>query len=297
MIIFALIFLSLLLLFPEIAITGSRYGLSLWLTQLFPTLFPFFVAIRLLDIGLPNVTEKKGFLLIGLLCGYPAGASLVMNQYEKRKLSKTQAYFYLGFVNNPSPAFVILFCGSSLLALSPQQSYFLFFLLILSSYLGSLFFYLMYKLLKKEKTQLYFPKEQEKTLIKKQASSLFASLDRIILDSFEILFKIGGYVILFSLLSQFLALATSSVSAIPAFCSGLLEITSGLSILCESTLPSVTKKILTMIILAFGGLSATAQTNSIIARSELSILPYILCKLCNGIVAGILSGLLFFYLI
>ena len=44
-----------------------------------------------------------------------------------------------------------------------------------------------------------------------------------------------------------------------------------------------------VMLLAFGGLSAAAQTGSVLTKSELSILPYILNKGINSLVAGLLS--------
>ena len=138
MIVISILFLCLLLFFPETALAGSKYGAALWITQLLPTLLPFFIAIRLFDSCLPRVTQSRIFLLTGILCGYPAGATLVANQYDKGLLSRKQAYFYLGFVNNPSPMFVLVFCGATILGTDSRQSALLFLFLILSSLAGSL---------------------------------------------------------------------------------------------------------------------------------------------------------------
>lgn len=306
MILCCILFLILLLFFPEVAVTGSRYGTTLWLTQLLPTLLPFFIAIRLFDMCLPNVAEKRCFLLTGILCGYPAGASLVMTQYTKGLLSRRQAYFYLGFVNNPSPMFVLVFCGTSILGLSAADAFFLFGILIFSSFSGSLFFLWMQKIReavkaknrKQENTVRAVPSKMSPltasmSLSGQKAETLSERLDTIILDSFTVLLKIGGYVIIFCIFGQFMKqiLPENSVSTIVF--SGLLEITSGVSYLQTAVLPVLAKKVLMMIILTFGGLSAAAQTSSVISKSELSILPYIINKGINSIIAALFSLFLF----
>lgn len=290
MIICSLIFLALLLFCPETAMAGSKYGATLWLTQLLPTLLPFFIAIRLLNTCLPQATSKRPFLLIGLLCGYPAGAALVTEQYDRGLLKTSQAYFYLGFVNNPSPMFILVFCGNSILGLSSAGSFLLFAILIVSSLAGSLLFLLLNRNHSSKQDSFAV-----RTVCPDQSNtaSLSAKLDDIILDSFIIMAKIGGYVIIFSILGQFInqILPANSLSSI--LCAGSLEITSGVSYLKAASLSLYTKKVLIMVILSFGGLSAAAQTGSILTKSELSLFPYIMNKGLNSLIAGLFSLLLF----
>ncbi|MCH5252879.1 MAG: hypothetical protein J1F22_07880 [Lachnospiraceae bacterium] len=273
---------------------GSKYGASLWLSQLLPTLLPFFIAIRLFDTCLPRIASRRVFLLTGLLCGYPAGAALVMNQYEKGLLSVRQTYFFLGFVNNPSPMFVLVFCGSQILKLKQEEAFLLFLILTLSSLMGSFLFSLLFRGRQTmAKPAFSAPLSPVPADSKPEVSTLSVQLDNIILDSFLVLIKIGGYVISFSILGQFIQklLPSGSVSAI--LLSGSLEITSGISFLQTAPLSDMIKKVLTMIILTFGGISAAAQTGSILSKSELSLFPYLLCKGLNSLFAGLLSLFLF----
>lgn len=290
MIILSILFLCLLLFCPGIALAGSKYGATLWLTQLLPTLLPFFIAIRLFDSCLPQVSSRRIFLLTGILCGYPAGATLVMNQYDKGLISRRQAYFYLGFVNNPSPMFVLVFCGTTILGAGSREALILFSVLILVSLSGSLLFSVSTHTLPRPLRQyLSFRKPCPATVDIAKGSdfqeSFSSRLDHIILDSFILLVKIGGYVIIFSILGQFMSQFPGTSSASRILCSGVLEITSGVSYLQTAPLSLHAKKALMLAILSFGGLSAAAQTNSILARSELSISPYLIIKAGNGILA------------
>lgn len=290
MIVISLLFLCLLLFCPGIALAGSKYGATLWLTQLLPTLLPFFIAIRLFDSCLPRISRHRIFLLTGILCGYPAGATLVANQYDKGLLSRKDAYFYLGFVNNPSPMFVLVFCGTTILGIRSQEAMLLFGALILGSLSGSLIFSVITRFLPRHPRQYFsfrkqFPHTDDITDDPGSAESLSSRLDHIILDSFLLLVRIGGYVIIFSIFGQFMSQLPGISSASRILCSGILEITSGVSYLQTAALSLHAKKTLMLAVLSFGGLSAAAQTNSILARSELSIFPYLIIKAGNGILA------------
>ncbi len=305
MLFFSLIFLILLLGCPETAMAGSRYGVTLWLTQLIPTLLPFFISIGLLRACLPRVSSRRGFLLLGLLCGYPAGAALVSGQYSQGLLTERQAFFYLGFVNNPSPMFTLVFCGRSALGLSPAEGFLLFGVTVLSAFLGSLLFSRIYfrhsrrKRKKLSHAAVCSPARREKKHAVASVDAVASiqgftlHLDAIIADSFAILLKIGGYVTIFSIIGQFVHALLPPESAAAVLCAGVLEITCGVSYLPRAALSLAAKKILAAGLLAFGGLSAAAQTGSVILQSELSLVPYILNKALNSLLADTLSFLLF----
>ncbi|MFR1255295.1 MAG: hypothetical protein ACLSCU_03530 [Eubacterium sp.] len=53
------------------------------------------------------------------------------------------------------------------------------------------------------------------------------------------------------------------------------------------------KKVLSLLLAGFGGLSALAQTYSILKETELSIIPYFVIKLLNGITAAFFGYILF----
>lgn len=298
MIFCSLLFLGLLLFCPEAAIQGSKYGSALWLNELIPTLLPFFIGLHLFQLCLPKAASHKAFLLLGLLCGYPSGASLVADQYNQGLLTTTQAYFYLGFVNNPSPMFILSFCCFTLLHMTLPAALFFFCLVIFSGFTGSFLFYVFLKMKtgrnrSPEENILSYscPTFSENT--GKQKLSLARQLDNIILESFILIAKIGGYVILFSILGQFIRIFLSPSSISGILCLGSIEITSGISYLQISALPLATKEVLTASLLAFGGLSAAAQTSSVLSQSGLSVFPYIINKLINAGIAGLLCYLLF----
>lgn len=113
-----------LLCFPAEMLAASAKGVQLWLTKVFPSLFPFLVACGiLLRIGaaqrmgaalrplmqplfhLPGIAAFPFFF--GLLSGYPMGAKLTAQLYEQRQLSLADAQQLLAFSNCPGPLFLI----------------------------------------------------------------------------------------------------------------------------------------------------------------------------------------------
>ena len=49
--------------------------------------------------------------LLGMLCGYPMGAKLASDLYEAGKISRSEAHYLTTFCNHASPAFVITYLG------------------------------------------------------------------------------------------------------------------------------------------------------------------------------------------
>ena len=310
LIIISCLLLFLLLFFPEISLAGSQYGVTLWLMKLLPTLLPFFIAIKLFQTCLPNLSGKRIFLLTGLLCGYPTGAALVADQYQRGLLKRTHAYFFLGFVNNPSPMFILIFCCRGILKLDMPQAVLSFILILLASLTGSLLFAFVLSLLteynseNKSRGRQHSPKTPGYPYSKncpgskiENRSSLSEQLDRIIMDSFILMLKIGGYVILFSILGQWIhyILPDSNVLCriLRVLIASFLEITSGVSYMQNIALSVIIKKVLTVTILTFGGLSATAQTSSILAKSGLYTSLYIINKGINSCIAFVLALIIF----
>lgn len=280
-------YLSLFILFflflsPQTAVEGSCYGITLWSTQLLPSLLPCFILTKLIRQACPSLADKPCYLLMGTLCGYPVGASLVASQYTQGILSQKKVYFYLGFTNMASPSFIILFCGTVSLNLSGMDSLFLFLLLTIASFLGSLIFYLLFPL--KDKAPAA-------PCSKKAITS--QSLNDIILDSFNTLFLIAGYVCLCCILCYALLQSLPVNPAVKSVLSGFIELTCGIASLPDAGISMELKKVLSLLLAGFGGLSALAQTYSILKETELSIIPYFVIKLLNGITAAFFGYILF----
>ena len=315
--------LVLMLLFPQTAASGAMNGLTLWSQTLLPVLLPFLILSGLL-ITL-KMTRPLNLLLspllcrifpvsraacyplvLGLLCGMPLGAKTTADLYRSGEISESDARFLLGFSNQASLMFIISYVTAKELAAPAHTAVFLA-VIYLTGWIVS---GCMYKI------PFFYRSSQEKAVsaapaspeskqrssapsgdasartarrtAREPAPSFFAALDGCIIDGFATITKIGGYVILFSMLSAFF-MRLPLPEAVSALLCGALEITGGIHKICAGSLPAVQKTALTIGLTAFGGISGILQTRSVTLGSGLSIRYYVIVKLAQGICAGLLT--------
>ena len=120
--------------------------------------------------------------------------------------------------------------------------------------------------------------------------SYFTLLDSSIMNGFEIITKVGGYIILFSIPAQIISAMGTGDSYLKLLSIGLLEITTGINQISLSGMEMGIKIALITMITAFGGLSGVAQTKSVINNTRLSIGIYIKSKLLHMLLAFILTS-------
>ena len=289
-----LLLFGYLLFFPVSALEASKNGLLLWFDTLLPTLLPFLIlsqlilktsAIQIFQKTFGNIfknvfhcsTDGAFCALCGFLCGYPVGARLLALQVKEHRISPSEGQYLLAFCNNVSP----MFCISYGIITTIGAEKILPYLLLIY---GSPF---VFGLLTRPKTN-----PDSVFNVKKQTPSvenIFQLIDVCIIDSFLIMIKLCGYLILFSILNQIiLYLPMKKSGNFYGFISSVLELTNGLASI--QTLPlGVKRTALAIFALSFGGLCCIFQTTSVLNESGLSIKKYILHKcLITGIT-------LFFY--
>ena len=117
---------------------------------------------------------------------------------------------------------------------------------------------------------------------------------------------IGGFVVIFSILNSSGILAILSTILAPLlhafgidssfaqpFVSGIVELTNGISGISNIMNKSIsTNIVLVAFLLGFGGFSVLLQVFSIISKTDISILPYLLGKLLHGVIAAFFTYLL-----
>lgn len=269
----------ILLLFthPGTAAVGCSLGLNLWYTAVLPSLLPFLIFSNLMvATGLFRCLNpvyapflKRLFcisddgcygVLLGFLCGFPMGAKVIADLVREEHISPEEGSYLLGFCNNVSPAFFLNYV--CLLKLGCHSVPWLLVLL----------FYalpLLYGILTRP-----FYHFRAYTDTKKQASLHrpdFPMLDACIMDGFATITRLGGYIILFTILVQFLKLLPLPPFALALF-SALLEISCGIDQF--AALPSLTPVYRTALICAeaaLGGLCICAQTKSVLSGTPLKI--------------------------
>lgn len=121
-----LLLFFLMLAYPAESLYYAFTGLILWFQKMIPTLFPFMILSGIM-IRM-NLTEYFSMLLtplfrplfhvngngayciiLGFLCGFPMGAKVIADLYEREKLSQEEASRLLAFCNNIGPIYMISF--------------------------------------------------------------------------------------------------------------------------------------------------------------------------------------------
>ena len=290
------LFLIFLLSEPSVAAQGARYGLMLWADRLLPSLLPFMILTQLLIKSgyLDAITKKLHIaypyfvLFAGTLFGFPMGCKLTVDLYERGNLTSEEASLLFILSNQMSPAFVGGYILSETLH-RPQLipvSYLIFY--------GPSLCYGMLRLHFFARKKCSSAKKALKA--KKTASGLrinFAVLDAGIMNSFETMLKLGGYVMLFSIITY---MCRHFLSAYPAVCTllaGVLEVTGAVSAINDFFTEVRVKYIAILAATAFGGCSGIAQTASIIHSDKktaaLSLTAYIKGRLLVSGITTILA--------
>ena len=222
-------------------------------------------------------------VLTGFLCGYPMGAKTASDLLDTQKISRSEASYLLSFCNNTSPAFILSYVVAQ--NMKERNLCIPFFLILtFTPLMLSFIFRLFYRL---PESSCSFPQVTPGSFSNPSESISDSFLDRCILNAFESVTKVGGYMMMFSVLIQLLAsVLPNTIFSLLLYSS--LEISTGIRLLFSSALYTTEKIILCAFLTSFGGWCCIAQTYSMISSSQLPILPYITAKLVTALVTSLL---------
>jgi sporulation integral membrane protein YlbJ len=302
-----LLFMIFMLLFPYATYQGASSGLLLWFHNILPNLLPFIIVSNLL-VRL-NITRQISRVLypilgklfrvspdgcypiaIGFLSGIPMGAKSTADLVTENRISIEEGQFLIALCNNASPMFILGYISITQLQL-PHMKYVLFAIIYSSAILGAASLRLLKSGTYKRSERLHAA-SLPRAVSAPPASVRFSFeiLDSSIMNGFEVITKIGGYIILFSILAQIINTALPSTGIIKSFLMGLFEITIGISQVCKSELNQGIKIVLVAVLTSFGGFSGIAQTKSVLSSAGLSMKSYILAKLISAVFALVITA-------
>ncbi|MBB2183652.1 transporter [Lachnospiraceae bacterium MD1] len=306
---FIILFLFMMVIFPGASFQGASTGLLLWFHNVLPNLLPFIIISNLM-IRL-NVTRQlsKVFypvlgrlfgvscegcypIVIGFLSGIPMGAKTTSDLVNENKINRNEGQFLLAMCNNASPMFIIGYIAITQLKL-PHIKYALFFILYASAIVSALLWrFLNDHLENKEETH----DKTDNMMLQAQSNPVnpsfsFQLLDNSIMNGFEVVTRIGGYIILFNILAQIIKEVGPDFGFLKAFIMGIVEITTGINQISNTQLHTNIKIVLIVVLTSFGGISGMAQTKSVLGDSGLSMKTYVIVKLMNAAISLLLASL------
>ena len=258
----------LCLCFPGITGSGIKNGLSLIGGQVLPALYPFILLTTLFKyLAGRRPANQYLSIFIGFLSGYPLGAKVAAGHNPSTGFLSGQSLLLI--CNNPSPAYMISFIGLHCFG-APFLGFRMYIAVITGNLITGLFFALM------DRTWCQDPVQSENipSFSKGAPSTQKNLLDQVIHDTFSVIVNVSSYILVFSVAAAFIPRLSCRPETAQGLLSGLLEMTTGVQILAAQSIPMTTKVLLTTGIISFGGLSVMAQTNSMIAGSDLSIKKY-----------------------
>lgn len=292
----ALLALALALFFPPIVLQGARYGLELWFHTLLPTLLPFMILSNLfiqsgLILPLLSIPGKVSSRYLGIspaglyafLCGfffgYPTGAKILADLLKTGQITREEASWLLVFSNNASPAFLMTYVLTEQLHRPdwiPET------LLILYGIPAMLCI-----------IPRFFWRNKKQTAPISYAKNLHTSfsihmLDTCISDAINVILKLGGYIMLFAILSNAAAHLPSVPQTAAALLTAALEITNGVPAIWRA-FPQPAGMVILLPFLAFGGICSIMQTGSVIKDTPLSWHQYLAGKLLLSVPAFLLG--------
>jgi hypothetical protein len=221
-------------------------------------------------------------IFIGFLCGYPMGAKVTNELLTDGKISVDEANHIIGFANNSGPGYIQNYLILSLLGDNEKR------LLYLSYYYVPILIYgimrgLKTRFDKSDEINNITPK-QNRQKVQNHMSNL---LDGCIMDTFRTISKLCGYVIIFSVISEYIG----HIGFFPDLIKGILlmgiEITNGANYVATTIEPELLKEILCFCGTILGGGSIFMQTKSVCTQKGIRLEWYLLQR---GIIAGITGG-------
>ena len=287
--------------YSEEVVSAMSSGMSLCVTTVIPSLFPFMVLSELFIssgagelmgryIGRPlsalfGISHAgAAALLIGFICGFPIGTRSAVSLYERGRISRAEFEHLCTFCNNPSSAFLISAVGGALFG-SRLFGVLLYASHILSScivgFIGRFLFV-------RGKDSFC-----EESCSQKKREGIIASFIRAVTDSASSMLFICAFVVFFSAVVGVIrsfARGAGLPNGAMALMFGFFEMTGGVAE--ASALPLGLAIPISAAITGWSGLSVHFQFVSICKEHRFALRPYFLskalCALLNMVIISIL---------
>lgn len=323
----------LIFIFPRESLAAARDGLHLWAHNVLPGILPFIIGANLLmalggasfigELLSPimktifKVPGSGGFALaVGLMSGYPVGTKVVCEMRTNGQITKAEAQRLTAFTSNAGPLFVLGAVASGMFG-SASLGYFM----LAAHYMGALSVGLLMRYYKGRESKAepntsdkqYPPhiraiRAMEATR-RKDGRGFGAIFGHCVKNAVETMLVVGGFVVLFSVISTTLELSGAFYALSAIFgpilqligisdmfhvehMSGMIEMTNGVSMLSAHGISRQTVA-LSISIISFGGLSILFQSINFISKTDISVLMFVVCKVIHGMVAGVVAAVLY----
>lgn len=274
-----------------------NYALNIWVKNLIPTLFPFFVISDILinynfTSYVPKIIKKTckllfnitdnmiTILLLSIVSGFPSNARNTRLLYDNGLITLNEANHILIFSHFSNPLFIlttvaVFFLGNKNVGI----------ILLTSHYLSNFLLAIMFRNCFNHDNNVVITNDKKECdfgniLI----GSLRKSIDTILL--------ICGIVTIFMLLSSIISNTFNFNIYNSMLIKGILEITIGIEALGLLNLSLIYKAVIASCFLAFGGFSVHMQVMSQITDTDIKYRYFFIGRLYQAILSGIITYLI-----
>ncbi len=292
-IIISLFVLIELLIKKNIIYSAIMEALNMWVNNLIPALFPFFIISDILINYniinyIPKIIKnmcKKLFnisdnmltiLILSMISGFPSNARNTRNLYDNGLITLEEANHILIFSHFSNPVFIlttvaVFFFHNKKIGIT----------LLVIHYLSNFILGICFR----NKIIICNKKKKDINNINNFGNIFINSIKK----SIDTIITICGIVTVFLMLSQIIinTLNLNSYNAI--IIKGLFEITIGIQALCNLDISEEFKMVITSMFLAFGGISVHVQVFSQIAGTKIRYIYFFIGRMYQMIIAGLLT--------
>lgn len=293
-IISCLFLLSQLILKKSLVYSSITYSLNIWVNNLIPTLFPFFIIsdilinyrftdyipnfIKNLCKQLFNISDNMiTILFLSIISGFPSNARNTRIQYDNKEINELEANHILIFSHFSNPLFIL---NTATIFLYANEN--IGIILLISHYLSNFILGILFK------NYFKHPKNNISSITKinNHFGTIFITA---IKRSIDTILLICGIVTSFLLLSSIINNTFNLNPYNSMIIKGLLEITIGIESLGKLNIPLIYKTVITSCFLAFGGLSVHIQVLSQIIDTDIKYKYYLIGRIYQTILSGIIT--------
>ena len=292
-IIISLFVLSQLLIKKAIIYSSILYALNIWVNNLIPALFPFFIISDILinyniNDYIPKIIKngcKSLFnindnmltiLILSMISGFPSNARNTRIMYDKELISLAEANHILLFSHFSNPVFII-----TTVAIFFFNNQKVGIILLITHYLSNFILGICFRNKINISNNAYIYNNESNNFGTVFITSIRKAVDTILI--------ICGILVVFLMLSSIIVNTFSFNRYNAMLVKGFFEITIGIEALSKLPLNMLTKSVIASMFLAFGGLSVHVQVLSQIAGTKIKYIYFFIGRMYQMIISGVIT--------
>ena len=292
-IIITLFILYQIIIKKSLVYSSINYALNIWVNNLIPTLFPFFIISDILinynfTLYIPkflrnflkylfNITDNMiTILVLSIISGFPSNARNTRTLYDNGVIGLEEANHILIFSHFANPLFIL-----TTVAIFFFNDKNIGIVLLISHYLSNFLLGILFR--------KYFNHNND-NFITDNNSNVFGNVFiGAIKRSIDTILLICGIITIFMILSSVITNCFDFNVYNSMIIKGLLEITIGIEAIGKLEISIIYKAVIASCFLAFGGFSVHMQVMSQIANTEIKYRFFFVGRLYQMILSGFIT--------